>query len=62
MKDTTVKSEARRLVEELPETATWEDLIEMICTRQAIEEGLEDSRAGRVVPEEEVWKRFGLPQ
>ena len=62
MENTTVKSEAHRLVEELPETATWDDLIEMICTRQAIEEGLEDCREGRVVPDEEVWKRFGLSQ
>jgi predicted transcriptional regulator len=62
MEDTNVKSAARGLVEDLPETATWEDLMYRIYVRQAIEAGMEDSRAGRVVPEEEVWKEFDLPQ
>ena len=62
METTNVKSEAHRLVEDLPETATWEDLMYRIYVRQAIEAGLEDSRAGRLVPEEEVWKEFDLPQ
>jgi predicted transcriptional regulator len=62
MENTTVKFEARRLVEELPETATWDDLMEMIYTRQVIEAGLDDVRQGRIVSDEEVWKKFGLAQ
>lgn len=62
MENASVKSEAHRLVDGLPETATWEDLMYRIYVRQSIEAGLEDSRAGRVVPEEEVWKEFELPQ
>ena len=61
MENTTVKAEARRLVEDLPETATWEDLMYRIYVRQTIEAGLEDSRTGRLVPEEEVWKEFDVP-
>ncbi|OWK39090.1 hypothetical protein [Fimbriiglobus ruber] len=56
----TIKEEARRLVEKLPDDATWEDLQYQIYVRQAIEAGLKDSREGRVVPLEEARRRFGL--
>jgi hypothetical protein len=58
---TTVKDEARRLVEELPEEASWEDLMYRIYVRQTIEAGLRDADAGRTTPVEEVRRRFGLP-
>ncbi|MCP4545619.1 MAG: hypothetical protein GY835_04005 [bacterium] len=54
------KTEAVRLVEELPDTATWEDLMQKIYVREAIEEGLADSAAGRTVDVKEVRARFGL--
>jgi predicted transcriptional regulator len=60
MKNVRVKVEARRLVDELPENATWDDLMYRIYVRQAIEAGLEDSEAGRVVSVEDVRARFGL--
>jgi hypothetical protein len=60
MATTTVKDEARRLVEQLAEDATWEDLQYRIYVRQAIEAGLKDSREGRTVPLEEARRRFGL--
>jgi predicted transcriptional regulator len=55
-----VKEEALRLVERLPEDATWEDLQYEIYVRQAIEAGLKDSREGRTVPLAEARRRFGL--
>lgn len=60
MRNARVKVEALRLVEELPENATWDDLMYRIYVRQAIEAGLEDSEAGHVVSVEEVRARFGL--
>jgi hypothetical protein len=36
---TAIKTEARRLVEQLPDDATWEDLMYEIYMRQAIESG-----------------------
>ena len=60
MQDSSVKEEAQRLVEALPENATWEDLMYRIYVRQAIEAGLQDSRAGRTVEVAEVRARFGL--
>ena len=62
MTNSTVKDEARRLVERLPEDATWEDLQNEIYFRQAVEAGLKDSREGRTVPLDEARKRFGLDQ
>jgi predicted transcriptional regulator len=57
-----IKQEAHRLVESLPENATWEDLMYQIYVRQAIEAGLEDSEAGRTVDVKEVRAKFGLPE
>jgi predicted transcriptional regulator len=61
MEGSTVKSEAKRLVEDLPEEATWDDLMYRIYVRQTIEAGLKDSGAGRTVDVSEVRARFGLP-
>ena len=61
MAPTSIKTEARRLVDQLPDDATWDDLMYEIYVRQAIEAGLEDSRAGRTVPVAEVRRRLGLP-
>lgn len=58
---TTVKEEARRLIDRLPEDADWDDLMEEIYVRTVIENGLRDSDAGRTTPVEEVRKQFGLP-
>jgi predicted transcriptional regulator len=60
MTQTTIKEEAHRLVERLPEDATWEDLQYEIYFRQAVEAGLKDSREGRTVPLEEARRRFGV--
>jgi len=57
-----VKEEARRLVENLPEDVTWDDLMYRIYVRQAIEAGLADSDADRVVDVEDVRKSFGLSE
>ncbi len=55
-----VKEEAKRLIEKLPEGITWDDLMREIYVRQAIEAGLADSEAGRVMDVREVRAKFGL--
>jgi predicted transcriptional regulator len=55
-----VKEEARKLVDRLPETATWEDLIHEIYVRETIERGLADCQAGRVTEVKEVRAKYGL--
>lgn len=49
-----IRDEARRLVEQLPEHASWDDLMYEIYVRQAIEKGLADVEAGRIIPHDEV--------
>lgn len=55
-----MKEEARKLVENLPDDVTWDDLMYRIYVRQSIEAGLADSEADRVVDVEEVRRQFGL--
>jgi hypothetical protein len=61
MPTTNIKQEAYRLVEQLPENATWDDLMYEIYVRQMIEAGLTDSEAGRTLDVKEVRAKFGLP-
>ena len=54
----TAKQEVRELLQELPDDATLEDIQYHIYVKQKIAQGLADVRAGRVVSQEEVEKRF----
>ena len=47
----------QRLVENLPESATWDDLAYEVYVRQAVEQGLADGEAGRVVSHEDALAR-----
>jgi hypothetical protein len=60
--NTNIKEEAQKLINNLPDNSTWDDLMHEIYVRQAIETGLADSEAGRVTSVEQVRKDFGLPQ
>lgn len=60
MKNISVKQEAQRMIEELAEDATWDDLMYKIYVRQAIESGLRDSETNRTLDVKEVRARFGL--
>ena len=57
---TGIKNVAHRLVDNLSDNATWDDLMYEIYVRQAIEKGLADSAAGRIIPLDEVRARYGL--
>lgn len=60
METSTVKEEARKLVDSLSSDATWDDLMYEIYVRQAIERGLADSEAGRTTPIENIRAKYGL--
>lgn len=62
MAQTLIKGEAHKLVDRLPDNATWDDLMREIYVRETIERGLEDSRAGRTMEVREVRARYGLPE
>ena len=54
----TVKEEAHRLIDTLPDEATWDDLMYRLYVRQSVEQGLSDSDADRVTPVDEVRARL----
>ncbi|MDT3778529.1 hypothetical protein PJI16_13265 [Nitrospira sp. MA-1] len=56
------KEDAHKLVDRLPPNATWDDLMHEIYVREAIEKGLDDSRAGRTKDVSEIRKKYGLPE
>lgn len=56
MESRNIKEAARRLIEQLPENSTWDDLMYEIYVRQAVEAGLADSQAGRGLSAEKVRK------
>ena len=60
MPATSIKEEAKRLVETLPDDSTWDDLVHEIYVRQAIEAGLADSEAGRTMRVGEVRAQFSM--
>ena len=52
-----IKSEARRLVENLPESANWDDVAYEVYVRQSIEAGLVEADAGRLVDHDDALAR-----
>jgi predicted transcriptional regulator len=57
-----LKQQAHALVDNLPESATWDDLAYEAELRASIDRGLADSEAGRVVPVEDMMKEFGIEE
>jgi predicted transcriptional regulator len=53
-----VKTEAIRLIEGLPDSSDWMDVAYRLYVRAKIEQGLADSRAGRVVPHDQVMREM----
>ena len=56
------KKEAHKLVDRLPDNATWDDLMHEIYVREAIESGLADSGSGRARSVQEVRAKYDLPE
>jgi predicted transcriptional regulator len=52
------KQAARELIEQLPESVSWNELMYELYVKQNIEEGLKELDAGRGIPHEEVKRRL----
>lgn len=57
-----IKEEARRLVEELPENATWADFARLVIERQRVEEGIADLDAGIAWTSDEIREKLRIPK
>jgi predicted transcriptional regulator len=55
---TMVKEEAIKMIENLPDESSWDDILYEIYVQKKIALGLDAAKAGRTVPHEEVRKRF----
>jgi len=53
-----VKEEAKRLIERLPDTATWDDIMYELYVKKKITTSLKAADEGRVVSHEEARKRL----
>jgi hypothetical protein len=60
MTTSSIKQQARSLIEQLPDNCTWDDIMCQVYLILAVEAGLADSKAGRVKSVEEVRSQFGL--
>ncbi len=56
--ETMWKEQAHKLIDELPAEATLDDLLRELADWQALQRGLADQEAGRLVPHEEAKARI----
>jgi predicted transcriptional regulator len=54
----TVKEAAREIINQLPDEASWDDLLYELYVKQKIEAGLNAVKEGRSVPHEEAIKQL----
>jgi hypothetical protein len=57
-----LKQQAHELIDRLPDTATWDDVVYEVAVRRSIERGIADADAGRLIEVGELRKEFGLPE
>ena len=57
-----LKQQAHELIEHLPDSATWDDVVYEMAVRRSIERSLADANAGRLTDVKDVRREFGLPE
>ena len=62
MAETSVKEEARRIIERLPDDATWADLAHLVYMHERLAQARRDRAAGKLIPLEEVEREFGFTE
>ncbi|GAE26682.1 hypothetical protein JCM9140_2769 [Halalkalibacter wakoensis JCM 9140] len=55
----TTKEEVIKLIKDLPENATLEDIMRELYVRSKIEKGIRELNAGKVVSHDEVKEKLG---
>ncbi len=54
------KQQAHQLVDELPDDASWEDLIYQAALHRAIEKGIDQADAGQLIAAEDILRQLEL--
>ena len=60
MKTPNIKQQAHALIDQLPDDASWDDVLYRIEVRRSIESGLRDLAAGRTYTTEALKRSLGL--
>ena len=58
LKMSIVKEEAKKLLDNLPDEASWDDILYEMYVRKKIDEGIKAADEGKLVSHEDVKKRF----
>ncbi|HZH88528.1 MAG TPA: hypothetical protein VFD78_05050 [Chitinophagaceae bacterium] len=53
-----LKEEAKKIIEDLPENATWDDLMYQLYVKKRVETGIKEIENGETFSHEEVKKRL----
>lgn len=53
-----IKEEAKKLIDQLPDQATWDDIMYEFYVKTKLANAFKAAEEGRVVPHEEVKKRL----
>lgn len=53
-----VREEAKKIIEKLPDEASWDDVMYGMYVRKKIDEGIQAAEEGLLLSHEEVKKRF----
>lgn len=53
-----IKEEAKKMIDNLPEKATWDDIMYKFYVKKKIDIGLEAMEKGNVLSHDDVKKRF----
>ena len=53
-----IREEVKKIIDNLPDEASWDDVMYKMYVRKKIDEGLKAADEGRVVSHEEVKKKF----
>ncbi len=56
----TTKEQAINLISQLPEEASWDDIMYEMYVKKKIEMGIKAAYEGRVIPHEEVKRMFSV--
>lgn len=54
------KDEARKLIDAMPDDATWEDFTRLVFERHMIEDGIADLEAGRSWTSDQIREKLGI--
>ena len=54
----TIKKEAKKLLDKLPEQATWDDIIYEFYVKKKLAVALKAAEEGRVIPHKEIKKKL----